>query len=428
MSDEMRGIAVCERARNMLDDYMDGALGDDQALFLRTHAANCPDCAKKLRATELLARDLRGLDDYVGVPLNAQSAWRRAVRHEIARAKRRRFARAFAGIAAAFLVMIGSTLALRGGLLHIEPDNAGNASAPTYALANAEQPRIFAPTRVNSREMAAAAGKARMLVQSDGDFGNESTPDTAQSASAQTTDSVFTGEYDAPAQMVRRAARVAQTDMFDQEKETLNELVIEYDGYFASDNIDFSLPERVLTCVIRVPDEQLDTFLAALENIGNTISIERTSEDVSAYHYDAQSRLDAQKLIADRLVALIPQADGEALIALNAQLSDAYDQIDEMQRIINAYANDVEYAAVSFTLREISQVPAPTAQPSLSERSASGFSQSIAAIGDFFEDMVVSMAIIAPVAGAIIVLAAAVFAIAYLVKRKNRKNEESKEK
>ena len=53
-----------------------------------------------------------------------------------------------------------------------------------------------------------------------------------------------------------------------------------------------------------------------------------------------------------------------------------------------------------------------------------GFRQSVNAVGSFFEDMVVSMAVIAPAAGLILAAAALTWGIVAIIRRNKRHNKE----
>lgn len=166
------------------------------------------------------------------------------------------------------------------------------------------------------------------------------------------------------------ANREAETENFDQERETLKALVSEYDGYFASDLLTQSDGARCLTSEIRVPAERLDEFVTALDDVGTTLSLESTANDVAAYYYDADARLGTQQAIVARLNQLIPEAQGDELQALNDQLEEAYAAIDELQKLLNRYDSDISYATVRMTLWEKSQfAPEPTKEPTLGERS-----------------------------------------------------------
>ncbi|MBQ4156580.1 MAG: hypothetical protein IJD86_00350, partial [Clostridia bacterium] len=80
-------------------------------------------------------------------------------------------------------------------------------------------------------------------------------------------------------------------------------------------------------------------------------------------------------------------------------------------------------ARVQVVLTEKALVPEPTKEPTLSERSASGFKQSLSAIGDFLKDMVVSMAIIAPAVIGVAIVGVIVSVIVICIRKCVRKKK-----
>ena len=104
----------CERFMGQLDAYLDGALTAEEMRQMEAHADECAKCAEELNAGRQLVQMLRGLDDEIVVPLDVQAGWRRAVRKEISAKKRKNWYRVLGTVAAALVVMIGSTFALRG--------------------------------------------------------------------------------------------------------------------------------------------------------------------------------------------------------------------------------------------------------------------------------------------------------------------------
>lgn len=135
----------------MLDAYIDGELHADEAQALLNHANTCASCAKELEAADALKAMLRQMRDVeVPVPLQAQAAWRGAVREEARRRKMRRWARIASAAAAAIVLVAGSALMFnrQGGDL---PQQATTLALPE------NEARIIA--RDGDENIAAAAGQ-----------------------------------------------------------------------------------------------------------------------------------------------------------------------------------------------------------------------------------------------------------------------------
>ena len=438
----------CERFMGQLDAYLDGALTAEEMRQMEAHADECAKCAEELNAGRQLVQMLRGLDDEIVVPLDVQAGWRRAVRKEISAKKRKNWYRVLGTVAAALVVMIGSTFAMRGtDMVAFSNELSPNeTSGNTYVAAGAPVGRRIAAKqgdRAKVMLVSAADAGAPVVFGTDGeeqqkkvsdvvleDEGAMGSRQTATASDANPAEPLVMSSMPATPEeapkptaplLVYGANREAETENFDQERETLKALVSEYDGYFASDLLTQSDGARCLTSEIRVPAERLDEFVTALDDVGTTLSLESTANDVAAYYYDADARLGTQQAIVARLNQLIPEAQGDELQALNDQLEEAYAAIDELQKLLNRYDSDISYATVRMTLWEKSQfAPEPTKEPTLGERSRSGFQQSLHAVGKFFRDMVVSLAVIAPVAGILIVVGIVVGVIIYTIRKKKK--------
>lgn len=95
---------TCSEFDRLLDLYLDGELDEAQRSAAEAHAAQCSECADKLKAAVALQGILSHMDDDVSVPLQAQATWRKAVREEAKRRKMKRIY-TFAGAVAAVCVL-----------------------------------------------------------------------------------------------------------------------------------------------------------------------------------------------------------------------------------------------------------------------------------------------------------------------------------
>lgn len=101
----------CEDMRLLLDAYIDGELSAAEMRALEDHAKACESCRKEFGAARLLRDTLAHMDDDLSVPLQAQAAWRRAVRAEAGKKARRKWPRAAYAIAAALVLAFGLNFA-----------------------------------------------------------------------------------------------------------------------------------------------------------------------------------------------------------------------------------------------------------------------------------------------------------------------------
>lgn len=103
----------CEKARVLIDAYIDGELSEVEKRALMDHAQACERCAQELEAAELLRDTLAHMDDDVQVPLQAQAAWRNAVRAEAKKKNAKKWIRMGYAVAAAFVLLLGGAFAFK---------------------------------------------------------------------------------------------------------------------------------------------------------------------------------------------------------------------------------------------------------------------------------------------------------------------------
>lgn len=103
----------CTQVRDALDLLMDGALDDAQRQAMEAHEQECPACAAAIRATLQMKALFDQMEPEADVPLEAQAAWRGAVRAEAKRQKQRWLTRWIASAAAAAVVVVGVGMVFR---------------------------------------------------------------------------------------------------------------------------------------------------------------------------------------------------------------------------------------------------------------------------------------------------------------------------
>ena len=222
----------CEQMRAMLDAYIDGELSAEEMRALRDHAAACEDCKRELEAAELLRDALAHMDDDVSVPLEAQAAWRKAIRAEAGKRSKKRALRVVYGLAAALVVAIGCTAVLRSDALN--PQNAVTPNAGAQA---------------RGVELTA-------MVATDGE-----------------SDAVQTG-YSISAEDYSAWKKYGVAD-FDRACQTLEELTAEYSGTATTDRGE---ADREAMYRIELPAAYMEDFLNAASLLGTELDSELREE------------------------------------------------------------------------------------------------------------------------------------------------------
>ena len=401
MSEEMN----CIKFRELLDGYIDDALSNEEIAFMKAHAETCEKCGEELRFSDMIKKEIRGMDDDVVVPLQAQAAWRNAVRKEIKARKLRKAYKAVSSVAAALVVLIGTTFAMRetGALppKYVLPED--NVSAVMTANTMDEDMAAFA--------MPETAMKARMAVPSI-EFVIESDGET---------DDLIVGVSDGD-NIIKSADITLESASIENDARAIYDLAEEYEGYVSEDIRDYAMYASHAELVSRIPVDLMDDYIAAAENIGKVISVSRFSQNADELYYNIDDRLESKIALSEEISAMVKNADEESILLLNDELNRVYAEIDALTRLAATRDNDLMYAKVKIILNETAPEPVTPAESSLKDRSAQGFKQSLNAVGDFLKDMVVSVAVILPV---VLLLAVAALLVVFAAKHfgKRRKGE-----
>ena len=134
----------CTQTESWLDLLLDDALSAEDLRALEMHAQDCETCAEKLRAAKQLKAALSLMTPEIDVPLEGQANWRSAVKAEAGKARRKRFYRYAAGIAAAFAVLAGVALTTLSGP-SATTKNEFTATEKSFALEDAAEMADAAP-------------------------------------------------------------------------------------------------------------------------------------------------------------------------------------------------------------------------------------------------------------------------------------------
>lgn len=400
---------MCQRFREMLDAYIDDELNKEEIAFMKAHAEKCADCAEELRLSDIIKNDVKGMDDDIVVPLEAQAAWRSAVRKEIGKKKFRRAYKALTSVAAALVVLIGATFAMRStGMLPPRAVEETPKTAETRMMLTSVSPdsdqSFHAPdTMVQMRSVNTASG---FVLETDGQ-----------------TESLILTE-DESENIIKSADIILNTESMEEDIRLIYDLTEEYEGYVSEDVRDFTSTAEHADIVSRIPVDLMDDYISAAENIASVVSVSKYSQNADEIYYDIDSRLESKRALAEELNALITTADEERLITLNEEINVVYEEIDTLTRLANTRDNDLMYAKVKITLNGTAPEPVTPAESTLKDRSSKGFMQSLTAIGDFLQDMVVSVAVIAPV---VLLLAAVTLIVLFAAKSVKKKKKTEKE-
>lgn len=159
--------------------------------------------------------------------------------------------------------------------------------------------------------------------------------------------------YDS-SKLILRGSITAEATDFDAALSAIEQQVAAAGGYIESSSTSGSVGYRWANLVARVPREQFEnTFDAVGENCHVTES-SRSTENVSASYYDAESRKTALETKRERLLALLKKAENmEDIIALESALSDVQYEIESLSGTLRNYDRLISFSTVEIYLSEV---------------------------------------------------------------------------
>ena len=409
----------CRWFDSNLNQYLDGELDRETRDRMNEHAKACLECGQKLETMTRLLTMCAEMDEGLTIPLEAQAAWRKAVRGEVEGHRKARrvgaWTRGLGWIAAALTLLTVSTAMLRQGvtappaqyteMLAKAPDSAKNQSQAKYGAVMDDR----------------TADSGTISLTADG---------TVEGAGIPSDQQVIQNSGSERTQVVLRSASYSmETTAYDTDSQNVDNLVTEYEGYYEADSQNGQPIKpgesvgRQRDMTIRVPSAQLDEFLTSMDVIGSVIYKSKNAEDVSSQYYDASARLNALKTQRDQINKLMESAtDLTAVVELQDKFYDLQAEIDSLEGRIRGWDSRADYSEVTVHLSEVpvrNQV-----QPvgdSLMERIRTGFFDSVNWLSGFLQDMAVMLAAAAPVLVILIPVVILIIVIVRVVRARRRR-------
>lgn len=138
---------------------------------------------------------------------------------------------------------------------------------------------------------------------------------------------------------------------------------------------------------VRVPAEQLDSFVEDVSGMTNVVSSSRYVEDITLSYTDTEGRVKALKTEEARLLELMEQAQTMSdLLEIEERLTEVRYQLENYTSTLRLYDNQVDYATLNLTLREVAKFTPPEKQ-GFWEKVTSGLADSIVDLGQGMVDV-----------------------------------------
>ena len=234
--------------------------------------------------------------------------------------------------------------------------------------------------------------------------------------------------------IIYSANATVETTNFDDTLTRLEAMIAQYGGFIESSSISGNnyyysshgyASSRSADYRIRIPSRDFGTVMNALSDLGNVPYSNTYTENITSQYYDAQARLEAYRTEEKSLLEMMEKAETvEDLLKIQDYLSDVRYHIESMQSTLTNWDRQVSYSTISVSVQEVQEYT-PEAKMSFGEQLALALSRGIRNIGEFFRDLLLWLLEALP---ALILLAAVVVLVVFLVRGIRRRAKAGREK
>ena len=263
---------------------------------------------------------------------------------------------------------------------------SADSTAAVMAAGGADRAAVDSP-------MAADYSLNTLSLESGADNGTAVYSENDAAAAAHSTDH---------AKIIYTANLSLESKDYDAARAALDAALAEAGGYLeSSSEYSDAGDSRSVSLTYRVPQQNYETFLAAVAEAGNVTYKNQQADDVTAQYMDVETRLENLDNLSD-------------LLEIESSLTDVQSQIESWQSQMDWYNDQVEECTVCVSLSEVSTYSPP------SEGFGSRFVSALSAGWQNFVDGLQQVIVALAGAWPVVVIAAAACA-GFVVWKKKKK-------
>lgn len=201
--------------------------------------------------------------------------------------------------------------------------------------------------------------------------------------------------------LIRTMHVEAETDDLDALLVKLDSQILALNGYVESKSIQngsYSSRStyRTATLTIRVPAEQLDSFLFHVKGLTNIVSQRETADDITLSYVATASRITALETEQQRLLELLAKADNMSdLLMIEQRLTDVRTELEEVTSQLRLYDNLVDYGTIHLSVTQV-QVYTAVEEETIWQRMGKGLAENWEGLCEFAEDLLVLIVVSLP--------------------------------
>lgn len=149
---------------------------------------------------------------------------------------------------------------------------------------------------------------------------------------------------------------------------------------------------------LRIPAENLNSFVAHVDENANVVTSNETIDDVTTRYVDTESHIKALQIEQERLLDLLSKAESmEDILTIEKRLTNVRYELENYTSQLRALDNKVTYATVHLYITEVQEyTPVIEEEPTVWERITEGFGDSIEDITDDIQEFFIWLIVSSP--------------------------------
>lgn len=191
--------------------------------------------------------------------------------------------------------------------------------------------------------------------------------------------------------IIRNADMTVETLLFDTFLDQLSASVGSFGGYVESSSIGDrgyyrnGQKLRYARYTIRIPADQLDTFLNTVSDLGNVTALSTGLKDVTTNYVDSEKHLEALRTEQSALLEILAKAETiEDIITVQDRLTYVRYQIESYEAILRTYDDQVALSSVNLTVNEVEK-ETPVEKETFGQEVSRRFNASLESVGNTFK-------------------------------------------
>ncbi len=188
--------------------------------------------------------------------------------------------------------------------------------------------------------------------------------------------------------LITNMSMTVETKEFDSIMTFIQNRTEELGGYVESLSVDTYPDEsRYSNLTLRIPEENLDSFVNEVSEKSNITSQSKDVEDVTLTYTDLESHKNALRAEEEQLMQLMQQATTiEEIMQIQEKLTDVRYQIESMESQLRTFDNQITYSTLKVNLREVVTFT-PESNQSFMDEAKQGFIENFALVISFFRTL-----------------------------------------